>query len=83
MKIDKWVSGCNVVAFPWIDGKNIYVNVRYYKPGQAISHAPVWEKTAYIEDNERGRVLVFEYTDTLVNAFCIGKIKHGDYVRVG
>ena len=34
MEINGWFSGCLVQAFPWIDGKYIYVNVRRFLPGQ-------------------------------------------------
>ena len=37
MEINGWFSGCLVQAFPWIDGKYIYVNVRRFLPGQSIS----------------------------------------------
>lgn len=30
MEINGWYSGCLVRAFPWIDGKYIYVNVRCF-----------------------------------------------------
>lgn len=33
MEINNWYSGCLVQAFPWIDGKYIYVNVRRFLPG--------------------------------------------------
>jgi hypothetical protein len=66
MEINEWISSCKVRAFPWIDGKRIYCNVRYYKPGQSIEREPVWDKTVYITDNEAGRNLVFNFTHSLV-----------------
>jgi len=65
-EIDKWVSGCKVRSFPWIDGKRIYFNVQYYASGQSIERPPVWDKTVYITDNEAGQRLVFEFTASLV-----------------
>lgn len=50
MDFEKWISGCLVRVFPWVDGKNIYVNVQYFRPGQSISRPPAWEKTVYIFD---------------------------------
>ena len=67
MEIDKWISGYKVRSFPWIDGKRIYFNVQYYKPGQSIEQPPVWDKTVYITDNAAGKRLVNEFTDSLVN----------------
>lgn len=83
MELNKWVGGCKVHASPWIDKKNIYVNVQYFKPGQSIYQPPVWEKRALIANDEAGRRLVFEYTDTLVNAFRQGKIPDKAFVQVG
>lgn len=67
MEIDKWISGYKVRSFPWIDGKRIYFNVQYYKPGQSIEKPPVWDKTVYITDNTAGKRIVNEFTDSLVN----------------
>lgn len=67
MDIDKWVSGYKVRSFPWVDGKTIYFNVSYYAPGQSLSRPPVWEKTAYVTDNEAGQRVVNSFTDSLTN----------------
>ena len=67
MEIDKWIGSYKVRAFPWIDGKRIYFNVQYYAPGQSIEKPPVWDKTAYVTDNEEGRRLAYELTNSLVN----------------
>ena len=74
MKIDGWHSGCLVQAFPWIDGKYIYVNVRCFLPGQSISQAPAWDRSVFVLDDEPGRIIVYKYTDSLVNAISSGKI---------
>ena len=52
---DEWVDGILVNAFPWIDGKNIYLNMRAWKPGGNIEQKPVWEKSLLIslEDEEK------------------------------
>lgn len=65
MEIDGWFSGYKVRSFPWIDGKTIYFNVQCYAPGQSINCPPVWDRTVYVTDNEVGRRLVFEFTDSL------------------
>lgn len=67
MEIDKWIGSYKVRSFSWIDGKRIYFNVQYYVPGQSISKPPIWDKTVYITDNDMGRRLVQEFTDSLVN----------------
>ncbi len=66
MEIDKWVSGYKVRSFPWIDGKRIYFNVQYFRPGQSIEQPPAWDKTVYVTDNTAGRRLVHELTASLV-----------------
>lgn len=65
MELDTWVCGYRVRAFPWIDGKRIYFNVRYYKSGQSAEQPPVWDKTIYITDDAAGKRLVFEFTHSL------------------
>ena len=67
MELDKWIGAYKIRSFPWIDGKRIYFNVQYYKSGQSIERPPIWDKTVYITDNEAGRRLVYEFTDSLVN----------------
>lgn len=75
MEIDKWIGSYKVRSFPWIDGKRIYFNVQYYIPGQSISKPPIWDKTVYITDNDMGRRLVQEFTDSLVNHIASMHIK--------
>ena len=67
MEIDTWIGSCKVRILPWIDNKRIYVNVQYFRSGQSISQPPIWDKTVYITDNEAGKRLAYEFTDTLVN----------------
>ena len=67
MEIDKWINSYKVRSINWIDGRHIYFNVQYYAPGQSIERPPVWDKTVYITDNEAGRKLINEVTDSLVN----------------
>ena len=64
--MDKWIGSCKVRAFPWIDGKRIYVNVQYYAPGQSVEKPPVWDRTVYIINNAEGRRLVYDFTHSLV-----------------
>lgn len=75
MEINNWYSGCLVQAFPWIDGKYIYVNVRRFLPGQSISQGPAWDRSVFVLDDEPGRTIVYKYTDSLVNAISLGKIQ--------
>lgn len=83
MKIDGWYSGCLVQAFPWIDGKYIYVNVRRFLPGQSISQAPAWDRSVFVLDDEPGRTIVYRYTNSLVNAISSGKIPDKAYITCG
>lgn len=66
MNINKWIGGCKVEAFPWVDGETIYVNVQYYQPGKSLHQPPLWDKTVYIASDAAGQRLVYEFTDTLV-----------------
>jgi hypothetical protein len=65
VEVDRWITGYKVRAFPWIDGKRIYFNVQYYKPGQSTSKPPAWDKTVYVTDNAAGQRLVSDFTHTL------------------
>lgn len=67
MELDKWIGSCKIRSFPWIDGKRIYFNVQYYTPSQSVEKPPVWDKTVYIADNDAGRRLIYDFTDSLVN----------------
>ena len=66
-ELNKWIGSYKVRAFPWIDGKRIYFNVQYYAPGQSVEKPSVWDKTVYITDNNAGRRLVYDFTDSLIN----------------
>ena len=66
MDIDRWINGYKVRSFPWTDGKTIYFNVQYFAAGQSIEQPPVFDKTVYITDNEAGRNLVYNFTDSLM-----------------
>lgn len=80
MDIDKWIGSCKVRSFPWIDGKRIYFNVQYFKPGQSIEKPPVWDKTVYITDNTNGRRLITNFTHSLVEY--IAKMQIADETEV-
>ncbi len=82
MKIDKWVGGYKVRAFPWVDGSNIYFSVSYYAPGQSLSKPPIWEKVAYITDNEAGRRAVYEFTHSVANYIAGLKIPQGGHATL-
>lgn len=82
MEINKWFGGCLVRAFPWIDHKRIYFNVRYYLAGQSVHAKPAWDKTVYVNDNEAGRKLVYENTDSLVDYVAAMQIVDGSEVTI-
>lgn len=65
MEIDKWIGPYKIRAIPWTDGKRIYFNVQYYRPGQSVEKPPVWDKAIYITDNAAGQRLVFDFTNSL------------------
>jgi hypothetical protein len=78
---DKWISGCKVNIFPWIDGKRIYCNIAYYQAGSSI-YNPKWEKTVYITDDANGRNLTYKFTATLVDYVCRMNIPNGKEVTI-
>lgn len=78
MYIDKWIQGCKVHVEAWIDGKTIYVNARYYRPGQSLSQAPVWDRTIYVTDDKNGRIIVEHFLDSLVLHICSMNYKDGN-----
>lgn len=51
-EIDKWIHGYKVRGFKWIDSKNYYLHIEYYKPGQSIASTPTVEKSALIPLDE-------------------------------
>lgn len=75
MELDKWIGSYKVRSFPWIDGKRIYFNVQYYASGQSVAKSSVWDKTVYVTDNELGRRLVYELTDSLFNHIACMEVK--------
>lgn len=79
MNISGWYSGFKVEASPWIDGETIYFSVSYYLPGSSISRPPKWEKTVYITDNESGRNIVQNFTDSLTNYIARLNIPQGGH----
>lgn len=82
MEIDAWIEGFKVRSFPWIDGKRIYFNVRYYLPGQSISQPPVWDKTVYIVDNEGAQRVLNHLLHTLVDSVSRMRIPEGAEVTI-
>lgn len=77
MEIDKWIRCYKVRSFPWIDKKTIYFNVCEYASGQSESQPPVFDKTIYITDNEAGRRLIYQFTDSLVEYIARMEIPKG------
>ena len=82
MEIDAWIDGYKVRSFPWIDGKRIYVNVQYYKPGSSLSQPPAFDKSAFIVDDEVGRRFVNEFTHTMVNYISRLNIPQGTEITI-
>lgn len=77
MEIDGWYGGYKVRSFPWVDGKTIYFNVQCFAPGQSVSQPPAWDKTVYVTDDEAGRRLVSQFTESLAQHVAGLKIRPG------
>lgn len=67
IEIDRWINGCKVRAFKWIDNKSIYVNIQYFIPGSSIEQSPAWDKTVYITMNDAGVNIINNFLSSLVN----------------
>jgi hypothetical protein len=80
VELDKWIGLYKVRAFPWIDGKRICFNVQYYEPGQSVEKPPAWDKTVYVTDNDAGRKLVYNLTNTLVE--CVANMRLDENAEV-
>ena len=52
----KWIAGCLVDCFDWYDDKNIYLNMRYFKPGTSINRKADSEKSVLIPLCEEQKV---------------------------
>ena len=59
VNIDTWVAGYKVRAFDWVDGKNIYLHIEYYRPGASLSKQPAVEKSFLIPREEEAKVRNF------------------------
>ena len=77
MDFERWVGGYKVRVMEWIDGKHIYINVQYFSPGASLQKLPEMDKTVFIVDNEKGRNMVQNYLNTLVNYIARVEIKQG------
>ena len=82
MERDEWINSFKVRIFPWIDGKRICCNVQYFQPGASLEKPPVWDKSVYITDDEKGRDLAYNFTNTLVNYIAQMVIPQGNEVTL-
>lgn len=64
MYFEGFIDGYLVHIEEWYDG-TIYFNVRYFKPGQSMSQPPVFDKSVYITDNDKGRYMVKNFKSSL------------------
>lgn len=70
MGFEKWVEGCKVRVFPWIDGLHYYVNVQYFTPGSSVEKPPAWEKTVYVTKYDKGEDVIRNFLSSLVQYIC-------------
>lgn len=56
INIDKWEGCYHVRAFDWIDGKNIYLNIAYYKPNANLEKPPAQEKSFLLPKSEEPKL---------------------------
>ena len=82
MDFEGWIDGYKVRVMKWIDGKHIYINVQYFKPGTSIQKPPAMDKSAFIVDDKMGRNMVKNYLSTLVNYIARSEIKHGNQTYI-
>lgn len=67
INIERWINGYKIRVMDWIDGKNIYFNVAYYKSG-ARANDPTWEKCVLITANDKAYAALEDKLYTLTNA---------------
>ena len=64
MYFEGFINGYFVHTEKWYDG-TIYFNVRYFRPGQSINQLPIFDKSVYITDNDKGRYMVQNFKSSL------------------
>lgn len=64
MYFEGFVDGYLVHIEKWYDG-TIYFNVQYFRPGQSINQSPIFDKSIYITDNDKGRYMVQNFKNSL------------------
>jgi hypothetical protein len=67
INIDTWKSGMRIVVFPWIDSKNLYMHIEYYRSG-ARKNDPTWEKSILINPTDKAYDALENRLDTFANA---------------
>ena len=67
ININTWISGMKVRVFPWVDRKNIYMHIEYYRPGSSVHH-PAWEKSVLINPTDKAYDALENRLNTFVNA---------------
>lgn len=81
MYFEGFIDGYLVHTEEWYDGR-IYFNVRYFRPGQSINQPPIFDKSVYITDNDKGRYMVQNFKSSLANYVARMDIKHGHTVVI-
>ena len=59
IELDTWVAGYKVRAFNWVDGKNIYLNICYYRPGSSLSQPPAVDRSFLLSLEEEPKLKNF------------------------
>lgn len=62
---DGWFSGCKAVCEDWYKGNLLYINIKGYRPGSAVSR-PEWEKAFLLQVKNKHHIK--EYASTIVKA---------------
>lgn len=62
MDMTQWIAGYHVRVMDWYDGKHIYLNIAYYKPGSSLSRPPQAERSFLIPVEERQKVTDYLYS---------------------
>lgn len=70
MDFDGWIAGCKVRVFDWIDGKHIYMNAEYYKPGSSLSQKPAMEKSVLFDKADADKL--WNNLHSIVNGIMFG-----------
>lgn len=65
MNINTWIGCRKIEVVDWYDGKNFYIHVDEYAPGQSIEQPPKMEVSALIEKTPENEYRLTNFLDSI------------------